>query len=94
MNPETLLHDTAELLYTEAREGPGSIFVVHVGFNFNVTRTPNPADADAIVARYDCEDFSKGLSARQWCGLLRKLWAAHLTDQKGDAGEQQPAKKP
>lgn len=85
MNPETLLHTIAEQLRAEAAKGPGTMFVVHVGFNLIVTRTPNPADVTNIVTKYDCEVFGKGLSSSQWAILLKKLSAANAADQKGAA---------
>lgn len=94
MNPESLLHEAAEMLQTEAKKGPGTMFLLPRLGGFIVTRTPNPADEKAIVARYDCTKFCKGLSPQNWSSLMKKIWAAHQATQKGTAGGQQPAKKP
>lgn len=92
MNPESLLHEAAGRLQAEAEKGPGTMFVVKVGSNFTVTRTPSPADEKQIVARFDCAKFSAGLNVNTWAALLKSIWAAHLTDQKGAASGAKPAK--
>lgn len=85
MNPESLLHMAAEQLQTEAKKGPGTMFLLIKDTGFFVTRTPGPITAKSLVAKFDCEEFCKGLSAPQWASLLKKIWAAHEGAQKGDA---------
>lgn len=94
MNPESLLHDAAELLRAEAKKGPGTMFLVYHHDNFHVTRTPLPDATNSIVAKYDCQRFCDGLTLMQWSSLMKKAWAVHPTPQKGGASEQQPAQKP
>lgn len=94
MNPETLLHMAAEQLTIEAVKGPGTMFLVKGPTGLDVTRSPNPAIALLLIAKFDCDEFRKGLSSNQWARLLKDIWNAHTTGQKGDASEQQPAKKP
>lgn len=92
MNPETLLHTIAEQLRAEAVKGPGTMFLMHIKGSFYVTRTPDPAQIKSIVAKYDCLDFTVGLSVMQWSSLMRKIWSVHPAGQKGFTSEQQPAK--
>lgn len=94
MNPEALLHEAAVMLRSEAVKGPGTMFLLKDAVSFFVTRTPKPEHMILVLARFDCQEFEKGLSASQWSSLLKKLWTAHEAGQKGDAVEQQPAKKP
>lgn len=94
MNPESLLHEAAEMLREETKKGPGTMFLMPRIGGFIVTRAPLPERIKDIIARYDTTEFVEGLTVPQWCSLLKKIWAAHQATQKGDASEQQPAKKP
>jgi len=83
MNPESLLHKAAEMLQTEAGEGPGTMFLMNVAGVFYVTRAPSPEETTRVVVRFDCTSFEKGLSAQQWSSLLKKVWSSHKAAQEG-----------
>lgn len=89
MNPESLLHKVAQMLRVEAELGPGTMFIVGDKDNVDVTRTPKPDQELLIIAKYDCQQFCKGLTAPQYAALLKKLWDACKPEQKGGTSEQQ-----
>ena len=78
MNPEELLHETAEKLQAEAAKGLGTMFVISTAEGFVVTRTPGNVSQSSIVAQYKCQKFSGGLTPTQWATLLKSLWKAHV----------------
>lgn len=76
MNPESLLHEAAELLRAEAKNGPGTMFLLMIGKELSVTRTPGPDSGPQIIRKFDCQKFSAGLSSREWALLMKHIWSA------------------
>lgn len=72
MNPLILLNHVSALLHAEAKKGPGTVFLMFIEKEFTVTRCPPPEQSEMIVAKYDAQEFCKGLAGRQFFTLMNK----------------------
>lgn len=62
-----------EALQTEARRGPGTVFLVIDKGILTATRAPDPQRPEDIIAKFDAQQLNAGLNGSQWFTLMRKV---------------------